>query len=98
MTDGSFSAANPEFWTIIESAIPNFFRVLPNLENAFSSVIDRGYHSLSKQQNVIFHLVTFAGISMQEVSYLACNGFGRGSMKIVRGILETCINAEFLRR
>src|SRR5271157_2007234 len=90
--------ANREFWPTFRGEFPKLLQVLPNLEDALSSVIDRAYESPSRQQRVVMHLVTYAGISMQEVVMLAANGSGQGAMKIVRNMLEATINAEYIRR
>ncbi len=47
---------------------------------------------------MILNLGILAGISAYELVTLAGNGFGQGAMKIARTVMETAINAEYLRR
>jgi hypothetical protein len=89
--------AYQDFWPRFRTDFARLLQVLPNAQAAFSSVTDRSYENVQQHQQVILHLVTFCAISMKEAMLLAGNGLGRGAMKITRGMLEACINADYIR-
>ncbi len=44
------------------------------------------------------NLLMLVATGMAEVVTLVANGMGNGAMKIVRGVVETAINAEYMRQ
>jgi hypothetical protein len=89
---------NPEFWQKAHDAFPKFFEVVFRVNEALNSLTTRAYAGVEPYQKVILNLGMLTGTSMTELIALVGNGFGRGAMKIARGMLETAINAEYLRR
>ena len=87
----------PEFWSVVEAEYPRFFEVGPKTLSAMHSIADRAYPDPEPHQKAILNLSMLAGISLTEVVTLTANGLGHGAMRIVRSLLETSINAEYLR-
>jgi hypothetical protein len=74
----------PEFAKTIQAEFPKLFEVLPRAEAALNDLTTRAFEIL-------------VGISMVELVTLAGNGLGQGAMKICRTLMETAVNAEYLR-
>src|SRR3989442_13487598 len=89
---------HPDFWPKALDAFPKFFEVAGRAGDALNNLVMRGYKEVEPIQKVILNLGILTGISMMELVTLAGNGFGLGAMKIARTILESAINAEYLRR
>ena len=89
---------NPEFRQKAHDKFPKFFEVGLRVNAALNSLTDRAYDNVEPYQRVIINLGMLTGISMTELITLVGNGFGYGAMKIVRGMLDYAINAEYLRR
>src|SRR5579884_4113038 len=87
----------PDFCRSVEKEYPRFFEVGSRTLGAMHSVTDRAYPNPEPHQRAILNLGMLAGISLVEVVTLAVNGLGHGAMRILRSLLETTINMEYLR-
>jgi hypothetical protein len=88
----------PEFAKLVQAEFPRLFEVLPRLQAALNDLTSRPFEHPEPYQRVILNLGLLAGISMLELVTLAGNGLGQGAMKIARTLMETVINAEYLRQ
>jgi hypothetical protein len=88
----------PEFAKVVYSEFPKLFEVLPRLSAALNDLTSRACENPEQHQRVILNLGLLAGTSMLELVTLAGNGLGQGAMKISRTLMETVINAEYLRQ
>jgi Family of unknown function (DUF5677) len=88
---------HPEFGPRVVEQFPKVFEVLRQANDALISLTDRGYDDISPLQRSILNLASYVGISAVEAITLIGNGLGLGAMKVLRGMLEGTINAEFLR-
>ena len=89
---------DPEFGKKVLAEFPRFFEVLPRLSAALNDLTSRACEQPEAHQRVILNLALLAGTSMLELVTLAGNGLGQGAMKVTRTLMETVINAEYLRR
>jgi hypothetical protein len=87
----------PEYGQQVHDAFPKFFEVVPRLTDSLNDLTSRAYPKPEPYQRVILNLGMLTAISMFELVTLAGNGFGLGAMKIARTVMETAINAEYLR-
>lgn len=87
----------PEFLPTAVREYKKFFEVGTRLNTALISVTDSAYPALSTRQVAILNLSILAGITMTEIVTLVGNGMGHGAMKLMRTLLETSINTEYLR-
>lgn len=87
----------PEFAKEINSAFPKAFEVFPRVQAALNDLTSRSCEKPEVVQRVILNLGLLAGVSMVELVTLAGNGLGQGAMKICRTLMETAVNAEYLR-
>ena len=87
----------PDFWQHVFKKHRSSFERIINLQDAMNSLTTRGYSDTTQCQRLILNLVRLVGVSMMEVVTLVGIGFGQGAMKIVRGLMENAINAEYLR-
>jgi hypothetical protein len=89
---------NPDFSKTVQSQFQKVFEVLPRLSAALNDLTGRACEKPETYQRVILNLGLLAGVSMTELVTLAGNGFGQGAMKIARTLMETVVNAEYLRQ
>jgi hypothetical protein len=89
---------HPEFVRRVQEAFPRFFEIIPRVTDSLNDLTGRAHPSPEPYQRVILNLGILTGISALELVTLAGNGFGLGAMKIARTVMETAINAEYLRR
>lgn len=89
---------DPEFAKNVHAAFPRLFEVLPRLQAALNDLTSRECERPEPHQRVILNLGLLAGVSMIELVTLAGNGLGQGAMKIARTLMETVVNAEYLRQ
>lgn len=87
----------PEFAKEVHAAFPKLFEVLPRANAALNDLTGRPCENPQPYQRVILNLGLLAGISTVELVTLAGNGLGQGAMKIARSLMETAVNAEYLR-
>jgi len=88
----------PEFWPKVIERHGPFLEKVPALERAVSSIVDPAHKEVDYQQHLLMMLLQLVAIGMNEVVTLVANGMGHGAMKIVRGMVENAINAEYIRR
>jgi hypothetical protein len=88
----------PEFAKEVQAAFPRLFEVLPRAQAALIDLTGRACEKPEMYQRVILNLGLLAGVSMIELVTLAGNGLGQGAMKITRTLMETAVNAEYLRQ
>ena len=88
----------PPFAKEIQEAFPKLFEVLPRLTAALNDLTGRACEKPEMHQRVILNLGILAGVTMVELVTLAGNGLGQGATKIARTLMETVVNAEYLRQ
>jgi hypothetical protein len=89
---------HPEQWQQVQDTFPKFFEVMPRLTDSLNDLIGREHPNPEPYRIVILNLGILTAISMHELVTLVGNGFGQGAMKIARTVMETAINAEYLRQ
>lgn len=89
---------NPEYWQQVHGKFPTFFEIVPRLTDSLNDLTRREHPGAEPYQRVILDLGVLTGVSMWELVTLAGNGFGLGAMKIARTVMESAINAEYLRQ
>jgi Family of unknown function (DUF5677) len=97
-TNPALIFGRPEFAKEIQAAFPRLFEVLPRLTASLSDLTGRACKDPEPYQRMIVNLGLLTGVSMMELVTLAGNGFGQGAMKIARTVMETAVNAEYLRQ
>jgi hypothetical protein len=90
------SATQSMAWKV-HKAFPKF-EVVTRLTDSLNDLTGRAHPNPESYQRVILNLGILNAVSMFELVTLAGNGFGLGAMKIARTVMETAINAEYLRR
>lgn len=88
----------PEYGQQVHARFPKFFEVAPRLTDSLNDLTSRAHPNPEPYHRVILNLGILTAISMVELVTLSGNGFGIGAMKIARTVMETAINAEYLRR
>jgi Family of unknown function (DUF5677) len=86
-----------DFWEHAYKEHEEFLQRVIGLQNALSVLTGRAYQDVTPCQKIILNLAILVGTGMVEVITLVGNGMGQGAMKIVRGLMENAINAEYLR-
>lgn len=89
---------NKEFWPEVVKKHPEFFQRIGRLQEAVRNLVDPAYEALDGSQRLQMNLLILVATGMWEVVILVGNGMGHGAMKIVRGVVENAINAEYLRQ
>ena len=89
---------NKDFWAEVVKRYPEFFQRTGRLLDAVHSVVDPAYAGLDRNQRLLMNLLMLVATGMWEIVTLVGNGMGHGAMKIVRGVIEGAINAEYIRR
>jgi hypothetical protein len=89
---------NKDFWPEVVKRHPEFFQRIGRLQEAVRNIVDPAYEALDGAQRLQMNLLILVATGMWEVVTLVGNGMGHGAMKIVRGVVENAINAEYLRR
>ena len=74
-----------------------FLQKASKFEEAVASIVDPARPAVDHDQYLIVVLLQLVAIGMNEVVTLVGNGMGHGAMKIVRGMVENAINAEYIR-
>src|SRR5271167_919702 len=87
----------PEYWEHAYQQYSAFLERAPRLQDALNGVTNRAYQNVGPLEKVILNLSMLVGVGLAEVVTLVCNGLGLGAMKVVRGMIENAINAEYLR-
>jgi hypothetical protein len=97
MPNGRVIFGHPEYWQRVHDTFPKFFEVAPRLTDSLNDLTGRAHPNPEPHHRVIMNLGILATVSMFELIILAANGCGLGAMKIARTVMETAINAEYLR-
>jgi hypothetical protein len=92
------SFGNIQFWPEVVDRHPQFFKRIGRLQEAVRSVVDPAYEALDGNQRLQMNLLMLVATGVGEVVTLVGNGMGQGAIKIVRGVIENAINAEYIRR
>jgi hypothetical protein len=90
--------ANQDFWPEVVKRHPEFFERIGRLQEAVRNIVNPAYEALDGNQRLQMNLLILVATGTAEVVTLVGNGMGHGAMKIVRGIIENAINAEYVRR
>jgi Family of unknown function (DUF5677) len=88
----------PSFAKEFQAEFPKLLEVLPRVQAALNDLTGRMCENPEPVERVILNLGLLAGVSMVELVTLSGNGMGQGAMKITRTMMETVVNAEYLRR
>jgi hypothetical protein len=97
-TNLQIAFGNPDFSPEVALRYPEFFARIGRLQEAVRNIVDPAYEALDGNQRLQMNLLILVATGMAEVVTLVGNGMGHGAMKIVRGIIENAINAEYIRR
>jgi hypothetical protein len=89
---------NKDFWPEVVKRHPDFFQRIGRLQEAVRNIVDPAYEALDGHQRLQMNLLILVATGVWEVVTLVGNGMGHGAMKIVRGVVENAINAEYLRQ
>lgn len=89
---------NKDFWPEVVKRHPEFFQRIGRLQEAVRNIVDPAYEALDGNQRLQMNLLILVATGVWEVVTLVGNGMGHGAMKIVRGVVENAINAEYLRQ
>lgn len=89
---------NKDFWPEVAKRHPEFFQRIGRLQEAVRNIVGPAYEALDGHQRLQMNLLILVATGMWEVVTLVGNGMGHGAMKIVRGVVENSINAEYLRQ
>jgi len=87
----------PDFQETVRQAYPRFFEVAPFLLDSSNELLKAHYRAQTDLGRTMLHLCRFATSGMAEIVLLACNGHGVGSLKVLRSVFETTVNAVWLR-
>ena len=87
-----------KFWPEVVARFPGFFEPADRLQQAVASIVDPARADISPNQHLLLNLLMLVSVGMAEVVTLVGNGMGNGAMKIVRGMVENAVNAEYIRR
>jgi len=88
-----------DFWPQASKEYADVFRVIARLIAVVNEALDAAEKKRSGLLDLsVIALVRMTGFAMNDVLILCGNGSGIGAMKIVRGMFETSILAEYLRR
>jgi hypothetical protein len=90
--------ANKDFWPEVVKRHPEFFQRIGRLQEAVRNIVNPAYKALDGHQRLQMNLLILVATGTGEVVTLVGNGMGHGAMKIVRGVVENAINAEYLRQ
>src|SRR5438045_3069942 len=99
MSDGIVSFGFEDFWPQASKEYADVFHAIARLIALVNEALDVADKKRSGELELsIISLVRMTGFAMNDVLVLVGNGSGIGAMKIVRGMFETSILAEYLRR
>ncbi len=97
MTNHDVVLGFPDFSPTVLNRFPRFFEVVHRAGDALNGILTNAYDEVEPVQKVILNLGILTGNAVMELITLVGNGCGLGAMKICRTLLETTINAEYLR-
>lgn len=89
----------PEIWDEVYSQYKEFFEGAKELAQISEQILQAAQpKALEPSEKAVFVLSRITAIGMMELQVLAANGCGQGAMKIARGMFESAVYAEYLRR
>lgn len=97
MPESAPQFGSPKFWPKFIKKFQPVIGALCVAGQALNSNVDGGYDRLEPWRLAVLNLGRLSSVGMMELITLAANGCGHGAMKILRSMLETTIDAEFLR-
>jgi len=87
----------PAEWRVFQQSYPEFVEKVPLLFKTSSKVFRRKVPaSASYASKAVFHLGMLCFEDFKEILLLCANGFGIGGQKILRGLYEKTITADYL--
>ena len=88
---------NTDAWQSFERDFPVFIEKSALLFQTFNKVFHRKIeHSAPKVDKVVFHLGLLCREDFKEILLLCANGYGMGGLKILRGLYERAVTADYL--
>jgi hypothetical protein len=88
-----------DFWPQASKEYADVFSVIPKLIALTNELLDAADRKRTGELELAVTCLTrMTGFGMNDVMILCGNGSGIGAMKIVRGMFETSLLAEYLRR
>jgi hypothetical protein len=89
----------PEFWPTIYAQHSAFFSAATEIEQLANDMFKLAEARATQPvQKLVYLLARITTIGFWDVLLLAANGSGVGAMKIGRGLFESSVQAEYLRR
>ena len=93
------SFGHEDFWPKAYKEYADVFHAISRLVTLANEALDAADRKRSDELGLsVIGLVRMTGSAMNDVMILCGNGSGIGAMKIVRGMFETSLLAEYLRR
>ena len=84
-------------WNAFEESYPVFVEKIPFLFHTCQKVFRRKVSgSSASADKIVFHLGMLCVEDFKEILLLCANGLGIGGQKILRGLYEKTINADYL--
>ena len=86
----------PEQWARFAKSRKPFLDRLPRLLELSGKMLNRRWSTDSSTERVVYQTGNLCLEDFREILLLACNGFGFGALKIVRGMFERLVTAQYL--
>jgi len=88
------TAASNAFW----KRNPHAFRAFMNLVGLANKAFGREWSAANRSEDVVFNLGDTYRRDFLEIAFLTVNGHGLAAMKLLRGLYERAVTAEYIRR
>lgn len=89
----------PEIWDQVYAQYSVFLEAAKELEQLTEEILQMAQtKAVEPADKAVFVLSRLTAIGLTELLVLAANGCGQGAMKIARGMFESAVCAEYLRR
>ena len=93
------SFGNPSFGREVYAAFGTELNAIRNMETLMNDIFSAAnLNATEPVQKIVHYLAILTADSLRDVVTLAGHGSGPGAMKIARGMFETAVVAEYLRR
>jgi hypothetical protein len=86
----------PEEWADFQKRNPEFLRHFGNLEKAIDAAFQRVHENTELWQRTIYFLGRIGVEEFMEVLLMCGNGYGIGAQKLLRGMYERAVTANYL--
>src|SRR5437660_9185304 len=87
----------PAEWEKFQESYPVFVEKIPLLFETFKKVFSRKITSSTPSvDKLVFHIGMLCLEDFKEILVLCANGFGVGGQKILRGLYEKTVHADYL--